>query len=132
MCAIRCAGSLVVAPYKPCKGYWGCAKGRIVQDVEHDVRRDADHIGGQHQPAQLPVLGGGRQLRAADGVHAGRAGQAHGQSEGDSGEAVGHRDQVDRRREGTRLAAEADRRQSSSGRVSNCIGDGVGGCAEVS
>ena len=53
-------------------------------DVEHDVRRDADHLRGLDQPEELPVGRGRpvgrrrRQLRAADGVDARRAGQARG------------------------------------------------------
>lgn len=83
--------------------------------VEHDVRRDADHLGGHHQPAEQPVQRRGRQLRAADGVDAGRAGQADGQSARDAGKAGRQRDQADRHGEGEGLAAAPDRRQPASG-----------------
>lgn len=84
-------------------------------NVEHDVRRDADDIGGQHQPEELPVLRRGRQFRTAHGLHAGRAGQADGQPQGDAGASRGDRDEARRGREGARLPPEADQRQPPPG-----------------
>lgn len=86
------------------------------EHVEHDVRRDADHLGGQHQPEELAILRRRCQLRAADGLDAGRARQAHGQPKGDAGAAGGDRDEAPGRGEGARLAPETDRRQFAAGK----------------
>lgn len=80
------------------------------------MRRDAHDIRGQYQSEKLPVLRRGCQLRAAHGVHAGRAGQAGGELAGHAGAAGGLRAAAQGSGEGEGLAAEADRGQPSSGR----------------
>lgn len=85
--------------------------------MEHDVRCDADNIGGQHQPEELPILRRRRQFRTAHGLHAGRKGQTDGQFEGDPGTARGDGDEARRGREGARLPPKADQRQPPPGRL---------------
>lgn len=86
------------------------------QNVEYDVRCDADNIGGQHQPEELPILRRRRQFRTAHGLHAGRKGQTDGQSEGDPGATRGDGDEARRGRKGARFPPEADQRQPPPGK----------------
>lgn len=79
------------------------------QNVEYDVRRDADHFGGQCV-AEQPVQRRGCQLRTADGVDVGRTGQANGEFARGPG-AFG------RSRERARQFAATNQCQSSSGEL---------------
>lgn len=49
-----------------------------MQNVEYDVRRDADDRGGQHEPTELAILRRGWEYRTTDGANAGWAWQDDG------------------------------------------------------
>lgn len=83
--------------------------------MEHDVRRDADDRRGQHLAAIVPVQRRGRQLRAADGLHAGRTRQADGQLARGPGAAGRIGDEAGRHGEGARQFAAPDQRQFATG-----------------
>lgn len=85
------------------------------QNVEYDVRRDADDRGGQHEPAELAIFRRGRELRAADGADAGRARQTDGDDTRASGTAAGDGNAANRGREGTGRSESPAQRKHSSG-----------------
>lgn len=87
----------------------------VIRHVEHDVRRYAYHLGGQHLAEEFPVLRRGREFRAAHGLDAGRTGQTHGQSERDSGKAVRNRSQTIGSGKRTGFSSETNLGQPSSG-----------------
>lgn len=84
--------------------------------MEHDVRRDADNIGGQHQPAELTILRRGCQFRTAHGLDVGREGQIDGQFAGDAGTSRRNRDETRGGGEGTGFSSATDQRQFAPGR----------------
>lgn len=86
--------------------------------MEYDVRRDADNIGGQHQPEEFAIFRRGREFRTINGVYAGRKRQVDGQFAGDTGTARGDRNKIVGSRKGTGFPPETNSSEFTTGKVS--------------